>query len=119
MAIEPDMSNLILYMGQIMVPDWAQARIKEGLHLVHVGETKTLALARSLYQWPGMVKELKQMVWECKLFEKYRLSKPPEPLSQTLDACRPFQQVSVNLAQLNGNHYLVLANRYSGWPEVK
>ena len=62
MAIEPDMSNLILYMGQIMVPDWAQARIKEGLHLVHVEETKMLALARSIYQWPGMVKKMKQMV---------------------------------------------------------
>ena len=38
---------------------------------------------------------------------------------QTLDAWRPFQQVSVDLAQLEGKHYLVLADRYSGWPEVK
>ena len=106
-------------MGRIMVPERARVRIKESLDLAHVGETKTLVLARSLYQWPGMVKELKQMVWECKLCEKYCLSKPPEPLLQTLDACRPFQQVSVDLAQLNGNYYLVLADRYLGWPEVK
>ena len=119
MAVEPDMPNLMLYMGRIMVPERAQARVKETLHLAHLGETKTLALARSLYQWPGMVKELKHMVWECKLCERYRISKPAEPLLQTLDAWRPFQQVSVDLAQLNGKHYLVLADRYSGWPKVE
>ena len=86
MAVEPDMPNLMLYMGRIMVPERAKARVKETLHLAHLGETKTLALARSLYQWPGMVKELKRMVWECKLCERYRISKPAEPLLQTLDA---------------------------------
>lgn len=30
----------------------------------------------------------------------------------------PFQQVSVNLAPLEGKNYLVLADCYSGWPEV-
>ena len=37
---------------------------------------------------------------------------------QTLDVCRLFQQVSVDIAQLDGKHLLVLADRYSGWPEV-
>ena len=55
----------------------------------------------------------------CEPRKKYRISKPAEPLVQTLDAWRPFQQVSVDLAQLEGKHYLVLADRYSGWPEVK
>ena len=86
------------------------------IHLSHEGETKTLALARSLYHWPGMIKELKRVVWKCKLCEKYRLSKSAELLLQTLEAWRLFQQV--NLAQLEGKHYLVLADRYSGWPEV-
>ena len=66
-----------------------------------------------------MVKDLKNMVWACEPCEKNRISKPNEPLLQTLDAWRPFQQVSVDLAQLDGKHYLVLADRYSGWPEVK
>ena len=58
------------------------------------------------------------MVWKCKLCEKYCLSKPAKPLLQTLDLCRLFQQVSVDLAQLNGKKYLVPADRYSGWNEV-
>ena len=119
MSVEPDMPSLMLFMGRIMVPERAKARVKEALHLAHLGETKMLALARSLYHWPGMVKDLKNMVWACEPCEKYRISKPAEPLVQTLDAWRPFQQVSVDLAQLEGKHYLVLADRYSGWPEVK
>ena len=58
-----------------------------------------------------MVKQLKRMVWECKQCEKYKLSKTVEPLLQTLEAWRPFQQVSVDLAQLEGKHYLVLDTR--------
>ena len=113
------MPHLMLYNGRIMVPERARARIKEALHLAHLGETKTLALARTLYHWPGMVRDLKNMVWACEPCEKNRISKPNEPLLQTLDAWRPFQQISVDLAQLDGKHYLVLADRYSGWPEVK
>ena len=32
---------------------------------------------------------------------------------------RPFEAVSVDLGYLNGTHYLVLMDRYSGWPLVK
>ena len=47
MAVKPKMPNLMLYMGRIMVPERAQARVKETLHLAHLGETKMLALARN------------------------------------------------------------------------
>ena len=40
MAIEPDMPNLMLYMGRIMVPERAKAHIKESLHLAHVEKSK-------------------------------------------------------------------------------
>ena len=70
MVVEPEMPNLMLYMGCIMAPEWAQAQIMQTLHLFYVGDTKTLALARSLYHWPCMVKQLKQMVWECKECER-------------------------------------------------
>ena len=34
-------------------------------------------------------------------------------------ASRPFEAVSIDLGYLEGIHYLILADRYSGWPMVK
>ena len=41
-----------------------------------------------------------------------------EPQIWTMTS-RPFEAVSVDLGYLNGTHYLVLMDRYSGWPLVK
>ena len=53
LSTEPDMPNLILYHGRIIVPEAARKEVIENLHKQHAGETKTLQLARSLYFWPG------------------------------------------------------------------
>ena len=46
-------------------------------------------------------------------------SKPAEALIQTLDITRPFEAVSIDLGYLKGDHYLVMVDHYSGWPEVQ
>ena len=56
------MPNLVLYMVRIWVPDTAKEEIMMKLHLPHMGENKKLALARSLYFWPKMDKDLKRLV---------------------------------------------------------
>ena len=43
---------------------------------------------------------------------------PADTLIQTLDPSSPFQKLNMDLAQLNGKHYLVVLDRYSGWPEI-
>ena len=64
-SLEPDMPSLVLYMGHVWVPETAKAKVLQKVHLSHVGENKTLALARGLYFWPGMVKDIKKFVWSC------------------------------------------------------
>ena len=42
-----------------------------------------------------------------------------EGTSNSNKASRPFEAVSVDLGYQHGTHYLVLIDRYSGWPMVK
>ena len=58
------------------------------------------------------------MTLRCETCLKLKPSKPVEPLIQT-HASRPFEAVSIDLGYLEGIHYLILADRYSGWPMVK
>ena len=44
-------------------------------------------------------------------------SKPKELLMPT-QATRPFKAMLVNLGQLKGAHYLMLVDRFTGWPLV-
>ena len=46
-------------------------------------------------------------------------SKPAEPLVHTLEVTRPLEAVSIDLGYLKGDHFLVMVDRYSGWPEVQ
>ena len=68
------MSNLILFMGRIWVRKTAKNKIMEKLHLSHMGKTKSLAIDRDLYYWPGIVKNLKNLVWVCPGCERNQIS---------------------------------------------
>ena len=113
LSTEPDMPNLILYHGRIVVPEAARNEALENLHIQHAGETKTLQLARSLYFWPGMTRTIRKKVSNCPECLEMRPSRPREPLIQTLDVSRPFEAVSIDLGYFKGDHYLVMVDRYS------
>ena len=59
-------------MGCLWVLETAKAEMLEKLHLSHSGNNKTLALARSLYFWTGIVKDIKKLVWSYPECECYR-----------------------------------------------
>ena len=84
----------------------------------HTGESKTLANARQIYFWPGMTADIKSMVASCQECQPFQLTQRIEPQSRTMTS-KPFEAVSVDLGYLNGTHYLVLMDRYSGWPLMK
>ena len=117
LAVEPELPGLILYHGRIVVPATAKEEILKTLHVQHTKETKTLANARQLYFWPGMTKDIKLMVSQCQQCIPLLPSQRLEEQIQTV-ASRPFEAVSVDLGYYKGTHYLVLVDRYSGWPLV-
>ena len=73
---------------------------------------------RQLYFWPGMTKDIKLMVSQCSHCVPLLPSQRLEEQIQTV-ASRPFEAMSTDLGYYKGTHYLVLVDRYSGWPLVK
>ena len=113
MSTEQVLQKLIMYHGPILVPNVAHKQILETLDMLHSGETKILANAGQLYFWIGMTDQIKLMTLKCEMCLKLKPSKPVEPLIQT-HASRPFEAISIDLGYLEGTHYLILADRYSG-----
>ena len=65
-----------------------------------------------------MTSDVKLMVAACKECLGLRPSQQMEPQIQIM-ASRSFEAVSVDLGNQHGAYYLVLIDRYSGWPMVK
>ena len=105
--------------GRILVPARARADILRRLHLPHQGETKTLALATQLYYWPSMKNDIRSLVRSCQACMTLRPSNQKEPLtlpSGSSAATAPMSHVGVDLYDLNGQAWLVMVDRYSGFP---
>ncbi len=116
----PDVLSLLILDGaRIVVPRRARRRILELLHLPHAGVAKTLQAAHQLYYWPGMSAAVSDVVEKCKLCAAALPSKPLAEALPPTTATRPMQAVGLDLFHAGGRDYLVMVDRYSGYPFVQ
>ena len=109
--------GLLLFHDRIVVPKLAKKKILELLHVQHTGITKTYNNARQLYFWFGMKNDIVTMVRTCEECTRLLPSQPLEPKISTF-ASRPFEAISLDLGKQNGKQHLIMADRYSGWPNA-
>ena len=108
--------DLIVYDGcRIYVPAGQRQEILRLLHKPHAGIQKTRAAARLSYYWPGLSAAIKDMVDRCEQCQRLRPSQREE-MPQTTTASRPMESVSADLWHNGGKDYLVVTDRFSGWP---
>lgn len=54
----------------------------------------------------------------CETCTKYLPWQPPEPFRPRPPATRPFEQIHADLGEINGRHFLVMIDSFSGWSHV-
>ena len=110
-------NSLITYQAtRIVIPDGYRKTILRALHKGHTGYPKTKVLAQQRYYWPGMLEELKKLISSCSSCLKFSPSQRKQTLISS-EAAYPMQKMGADLFMYNGD-YLVLVDRYSGFPLV-
>ena len=109
--------GLVVFHDRIFVPEEARKSVLSNLHIQHTGQNKTCQNAKQLYFWPTMRNEIKQMVETCPECIRMLPSQPAEKQIQTVTTF-PMEAISVDLGKEAGVHYLIGADRYSGWPFI-
>ena len=104
---------------RIIVPLKGVKPILKLLHISHVGVNKTYDLARSLYYWPGMLNDIKQLIEGCEACSKSRPSQPKnirstDPPSSTLGP--PMSHVGLDMFEFGGHQHIVCVDQWSGYP---
>ena len=100
---------------RLVVPVPLRKRVLNALHSdSHGGITKMRVLARETVFWPGISKDILDLVNACPVCQEFQASLPKEPL-QTQFALFPMEQIGTDLFQWHGKDFLATVDRFSGY----
>ena len=108
-----------LYKDRVIIPSSLRPLVLETLHSAHQGVTGMTLRAQSSVWWPGITPQIKETRDKCKICNECAPSQPSAPPEPLQHPDYPFQQVASDYFQAGGYHYLVIVDRFSGWPTVQ
>ncbi|KAL7880825.1 hypothetical protein SRHO_G00030790 [Serrasalmus rhombeus] len=110
--------NGVLLRGErIVIPVSLRVDIINKLHEGHLGLTKCRERAKQSVWWPGLSKELQQLIENCDTCARERTNLK-EPMLPTLFPTRPWSTVGADMFQYNNQHYLIVVDYFSRFFEV-
>jgi hypothetical protein len=104
-----------LYKGRLIVPVSLRTAVLETLHSAHQGVTGMTLRAQESVRWPGITPQIKETRDKCKNCIEHAPSQPSAPPLPLPQPDYPFQHLSSDYF----HYYLVIADRFSGWPTVQ
>lgn len=111
--------GIILKGTRILIPSKLRNSIKTKLHVAHLGYDSMMRRARDAIFWPGMSKEIKQMVNSCDICQQYKPRNQKESLMDVDDGGRPWNKIGLDLFEIVGRNYLVIVDYYSSFTKVE
>ena len=109
--------NILLKASRIVIPSSTRLEILDKIHEGHQGITKCREGAKNSVWWPGLSREIQDLVQQCRVCALQRENKP-EPLITTPLPDRPWQVVATDLFELKGVEYLIVIDYFARYVEV-
>ena len=106
-------NGLLVLNNRIVIPKSQRRNILKTLHETHQGIEKCRQKAQMSVWWPGLNKEIKDMINNCRECRESRPSQKNEPLNPTQLPERPWQKVGTDLCSRNNKEYLIAVGYYS------
>ena len=111
--------GLIVYGPRLVIPVSLRRDVLTRLHKSHQGIERTKRRARLCVYWPGIDRDVTNVVSSCSRCRQLVPSHANEPLWREDDRpSRVFESVSADYFHVAGQTYLVYADRLSGWPYI-
>ena len=117
LSVDEDL--LYLDTERIVLPKNAVKVVLLLVHTAHIGMNKTYELCRSLYFWPSMYNDIRQMVSQCKPCNVYKPSQPKNPRSTLPPSSYlgpPMSHVGLDLFDFGGKQHLICVDHWRGYP---
>jgi hypothetical protein len=109
----------IVFRGErIVVPKSMRSEMLKTIHSSHQGMVRSKQRARDLVYWPGMSKQIVDVVSKCAICLENQDKQPKEPMMMHEVPSRPWEKVSCDLCEYKDEHFLVVCDYYSGFIEM-
>ena len=103
--------------SRIVIPTPLRKEILAQLHTGHQGITKCRERARQSVWWPGIGKQLQDLIQHCPVCCQERLQ-PAEPLIPSEFPSLPWETVATDLFYWKGSTYLLVVDYFSRFVEI-
>ena len=104
---------------QLIIPEKERSYFLSMLHEAHMGEEKSLLLARTSIYWPNYTEEIKQKVRSCDHCQQTRPSQKSETLHPHEVPAGPWRRLGLDYFDWNSTKYLLIADYYSRLPILR
>lgn len=109
--------NLVMYQNRIVILISERTETLRGIHEGHLSITKYRARANRSGWWPGMSREIEEIIKSCSTCWEHA-SQSREPLLPTATPERPWQIVGSDLFCYKRTPYLLVVDYYSRHVEI-
>ena len=106
----------LLHGVTIVLPTASRQDVLARLHAAHLGAERTLRLARQSVFWPGLPSDLRNLTSSCRQCDSLRPSQVKETLLRDPMPTEAFQELACDFGEVAGRHFLIVVDRYSGYP---
>ena len=108
--------GLFFYKNRVVIRGPLRQEALRLLHAAHQGTSGITSRAETCIFWPGITIDIKNTRESCMRCNRCAPSNPEAPPKQPVVPDYPFQQICADFFSYRGTHYLVIVDRYSGWP---
>ncbi|CAC5401780.1 unnamed protein product [Mytilus coruscus] len=110
--------GLLYKSNKAIVPKALQNEMLDKIHESHLGIVKSKSRARDVLFWIGMGQDIEDKVKACGLCAQHQSLNAKEPMLMPEIPERPWSKLATDLFEYQKQHYLLVVDYYSKWPEV-
>ncbi|CAC5398870.1 unnamed protein product [Mytilus coruscus] len=111
-------NGLLYKSNKAIVPKALQNEMLDKIHESHLGIVKCKSRARDVLFWIGMGQDIEDKVKSCGLCAQHQFLNAKEPMLMPEIPERPWSKLAADLFEYQKQHYLLIVDYYSKWPEV-
>ena len=109
----------VIMLGQRMIiPTELRTTVLQALHGAHQGVSGMKSRAQDSVFWPGISLAIDQVRGQCAICCQMAPSQPHLPPTTPTAPTYPFQRIAADYFALGGIKYLVIVDRFTGWPHI-
>ena len=112
-------SGILLRNEKIVIPSSLRQQILRIAHETHMGIVKTKNLLRDKVWWPGLSKQIEEMIKTCIPCLSMRTTKVEPMKHNNYPITKPWSKVHIDLCGPFGNEYVIgIIDSFSRWPDI-